>query len=144
MAGFFNPQGFLTAMRQEVTRAHKGWALDSVILQSAITWLSKEEVTEPPAEGVFIHGMFLEGACLDRKTGKLIETKPKVLYDPIPVIYMYAIQSSAGKDPKMYECPIYRKPIRNTSTYIGSIDLETDVNPRHWTLRGVALLCDIK
>ena len=144
MAGFFNPQGFLTAMRQEVTRAHKGWALDSVILQSAITRLSKEEVTEPPAEGVYIHGLFLEGASLDRKTGKLIEPKPKVLYDPMPVIYVYAVQSSAGKDPRMYECPIYRKPIRNTVTYIGSIDLETDVNPRHWTLRGVALLCDIK
>ena len=38
-------------MRQEVTRAHRGWALDSVVLQSVITRLSKEEITDHPAEG---------------------------------------------------------------------------------------------
>ncbi|XP_046689316.1 LOW QUALITY PROTEIN: dynein axonemal heavy chain 5-like [Homalodisca vitripennis] len=144
MTGFFNPQGFLTAMRQEVTRAHKGWALDSVVLQNLITRHTKEELNDSPPEGVYVHGLFLEGASLDHRSGKLMESKPKVLYEQMPVIYIYAINTTAGKDPKLYECPIYRKPQRTDKKYVGSIDFETENNPRHWTLRGVALLCDIK
>ncbi|XP_017781875.1 PREDICTED: dynein heavy chain 5, axonemal [Nicrophorus vespilloides] len=144
MTGFFNPQGFLTAMRQDVTRAHKGWALDSVVLQNHITKYNKEDLKDGPAEGVYVHGLFLEGASLDRRSGKLIESKLKVLYEQMPVIFIFAINTTAGKDPKLYECPIYRKPQRTDQKYVGSIDFETDHNPRHWTLRGVALLCDIK
>jgi dynein heavy chain, axonemal len=84
------------------------------------------------------------GASLDRRSGKLIESKAKVLYEQMPVIYIYAINTTAGKDPKLYECPVYRKPQRTDLKYVGSIDFETDMSPRHWTLRGVALLCDIK
>ncbi len=112
MTGFFNPQGFLTAMRQEVTRTHKGWALDSVICQNLVTRFAKEDIHDSPPEGVYIHGLFLEGASLDRKTGKLVESRPKVLYEQMPVIYIYAINTTAGKDSKLYECPIYRKPAR--------------------------------
>ena len=83
-------------MRQEVTRAHKGWALDSVICQNLITRFSKDDIHDSPPEGVYVHGFFLEGAALDRKTGKLIEARSKVLYEQMPVIYIYAISSTSG------------------------------------------------
>ena len=50
-------QGFLTAMKQEVTRSHKGWALDNVITQNLITKFSKDDVDKPPPEGVYIYVM---------------------------------------------------------------------------------------
>lgn len=41
-------KGFLTAMRQEVTRAHKGWALDSVTLHNDVIKAFKEDITSAP------------------------------------------------------------------------------------------------
>ena len=43
-------------MRQEITRAHKGWALDTVILDNDVTRMMKEDVHSPPGEG---RGRFL-------------------------------------------------------------------------------------
>jgi dynein heavy chain len=144
MTGFFNPQGFLTAMRQEVTRAHKGWALDSVVLHNDITKMSKDEIKIPPDEGVFVYGLFLEGAGWDRKNSKLQESANKVLFVSLPVVHIYAINNIGPKDPKLYQCPVYKKPRRTDLTYITTLLMKTAINPDHWILRGVALLCDTK
>uniref|UniRef100_A0A8V0ZBE3 Dynein axonemal heavy chain 8 n=1 Tax=Gallus gallus TaxID=9031 RepID=A0A8V0ZBE3_CHICK len=144
MTGFFNPQGFLTAMRQEATRAHKGWALDTVTIHNEVLKQNKEEITAPPSEGVYIHGLYLEGAGWDRRNSKLIESTPKMLFVQLPVVHIFAINTTGPKDPKLYVCPIYKKPSRTDLNYITVIYLRTVVPPDHWILRGVALLCDIK
>ncbi|KAM8811434.1 dynein axonemal heavy chain 5 [Eudromia elegans] len=143
MTGFFNPQGFLTAMRQEITRANKGWALDSVVLCNEVTKWMKEDITKPPLEGVYVYGLYLEGAGWDRRNMRLVESKPKVLFEMMPVIRIYA-DNNTSKDPCMYSCPIYKKTVRTDLNYIAAVDLRTLQPPEHWILRGVALLCDVK
>uniref|UniRef100_A0AAX7SLG8 AAA+ ATPase domain-containing protein n=1 Tax=Astatotilapia calliptera TaxID=8154 RepID=A0AAX7SLG8_ASTCA len=144
MTGFFNPQGFLTAMRQEVTRANKGWALDTVTLNNKVLKHTKEEITASPTEGVYVYGLYVDGAGWDRKNTRLIESSPKVLFTPLPVIHMFAVNSTAPPHPELYVCPIYKKPKRTDLNYITAVMLPTVQSPDHWILRGVALLCDIK
>lgn len=152
MTGFFNQQGFLTAIRQEVTRNHPGWALDTVVLWNEVTKYMHEDCTRPPTEGAYVYGLFIEGADFDRRNMRLSESKPKVLYVPMPVIHILAIDISKDKTipremlANQYVCPVYRKPRRTDLTYIGSLYLRCPSTkpPEHWTLRGTALLCDIR
>jgi len=54
--------GFLTAMRQEVTRAHKGWSLDSVMLHNDVTKWAREDITNPPSVSIHLLPAFKPSA----------------------------------------------------------------------------------
>ncbi|GAA55986.1 dynein heavy chain 5 axonemal [Clonorchis sinensis] len=152
MTGFFNPQGFLTAIRQEVTRSHKGWALDTVILWNEVMKVMRDDINRPPPEGAYVYGLFLEGADFDRRNLRLSEAKPRVLYEPMPVIHIQALDVAKDKEfakdrlNDMYICPVYKKPRRTDLTYVASFYLRCPPTkpPDHWILRGTALLCDIR
>ncbi|XP_067341566.1 dynein axonemal heavy chain 5 isoform X2 [Channa argus] len=158
LTGFFNPQGFLTAMRQETTRSNlsRGWALDTVILSNDVTKMMREDVCAPPPDdvgGVYIYGLFLDGAGWDRRGAKLTEPLPKILFTPLPVVHVYAISSAVTAESKrqpgggavnLYLCPVYKKPRRTDLNFIFSLQLRTTQPADHWTLRGAALLCDCK
>ena len=115
-----------------------------MVLYNDVTKLTKEEIKEPPVEGVYVYGLFLDGAGWDKRNSRLTEPTPKVLYVPMPVVHIYAINSRDGRDPKLYVCPVYKKPRRTDLTFITPLYLKTVQNPDHWITRGVALLCDIK
>lgn len=85
LAGFSNPQGFLTAVAQESTRAHASerWALDDVVYYSEVTDYERlEQIKQPPREGVLVHGLMLDGAAWNRPDGTLVEQEPKRLFAP--------------------------------------------------------------
>ncbi|KAF4646812.1 hypothetical protein FOL47_005600, partial [Perkinsus chesapeaki] len=92
LTGFLNAQGFLTGMRQEVTRQHKKdqWALDDVITHTEVLSYDLERVKDVPDEGQNIYGLFIEGARWNRQEGRLDESEPKKLFTSMPVIYVSA------------------------------------------------------
>lgn len=80
LTGFFNPQGYLTAVQQEITRAHKNdnWALDSVVIHAEVTDITNpDNVHGLPKEGSYIHGLFMDGASWKLREGTIIESEPK-------------------------------------------------------------------
>jgi len=112
-------------------------------MQNDVTKNMKDDINHAPPEGVYVYGLYLEGAGWDRRSNKLIESKNKVLFEIMPVIHIYA-KDSTVVDSRLYVCPIYKKPRRTDLTYIATVTLKTTQHPDHWILRGVALLCDIK
>lgn len=61
-----------------------------MVLCNEVTKWMKDDITQPPAEGVYVYGLYLEGAGWDRRSCKLIDSKPKVLFEMMPVIRIYA------------------------------------------------------
>jgi len=147
LAGFFNPTGFLTANRQEVCRKHArdNWALDDVINYSEVLKQEREEVKKGPDEGIYIYGLFLDCAKWDKQKDKLADSDPKVLFAPLPVLWITGTQASALKGDKniYYSSPTYKAPKRTGLNYISAFDLRSEEPAMKWTLRGVCLLTTI-
>merc|ERR1711871_470635 len=155
LTGFFNPCGLLTAMKQEVTRKHKGeaWALDDVIYHTeASQMMGFDHVRGPPAEGLYIHGLSLDGGAYDKQNQMMCEQEPKKLFVPLPVLLVSAnIATAQVKVVKElygpqgpYESPVYKYPARTDRFYVFSVNIRCTVekNPIFWGLRGVCLLCN--
>jgi len=154
ITGFFNPQGCLTAMKQEVTRKHKAdaWALDDVVYHTDVSPIPDfAHVKSPPSEGIYVHGLFLDGAAFNKHDRKLIEQEPKKLFVPLPVLHVSAntkvLQAKENKaifNPAPYEAPVYKYPARTDRFFVffANLRVEPEKNNIFWSLRGVALLCN--
>jgi dynein heavy chain, axonemal len=157
LTGFFNPQGMLTAMKQEVCRKHQKdavkWALDDIVYHTEVTQYEKSEhVKSSPSEGCYIHGLFLEGCAWSRDQQQLIESDPKTLFVLLPILFVSANLKSEEARIKRdyfgaqgpYECPCYKYRSRTDRYLIFMVNLKCtpEKNPNFWTLRAVGLLCN--
>jgi dynein heavy chain len=149
LTGFTNAQGFLTGMRQEVTRQHvkvDKWALDDVISHTEVLSIDVDRVRDVPEEGQNIHGLFIEGGRWQRAESKLDESEPKKLFTAMPVIFCTAATAKELRGAVQYgpfgpyNAAVYKYPKRNDRYLIFRMLMKTDMHPFHWKLRGVCLV----
>ncbi|XP_062330264.1 dynein axonemal heavy chain 17-like [Osmerus eperlanus] len=141
LAGFFNPQSFLTAIMQSMARKNE-WPLDRMCLSVEVTKKNREDMTSPPGEGAYIYGLFMEGARWDSQTGVIAEARVKELTPSLPVMFIKAVPVDRQETRSVYACPVYKTRTRGP-TYIWTFNLKSKEKPAKWTLAAVCLLLSV-
>nr|XP_050853938.1 dynein axonemal heavy chain 12-like isoform X4 [Vespula vulgaris] len=148
ISGFSFVHAFLTGATQNFARKYKV-PIDKVDFNFEV--MPTFESNKSPIDGVYVYGMYLAGARWDLRTMLLAESYPKILWDPMPIIWFKPSEIDNIIIKGRYECPLYITSARfgvlkttgHSTNYVLSILLDTDKKVSHWIKRGLALLCQL-
>lgn len=87
LSGFFFVQSFLTAGLQNYARKH-GIPIDMVEYDYETLGMDYKMYNQRPDEGVYIHGLFLEGCRWDPLEKQLAESLPKVCLQTLQFVLL--------------------------------------------------------
>jgi dynein heavy chain len=97
--GLFAPAALIGAVKQAASRKHAGepgWALDELVVVGEVLPIDKEQLRKPADDGMYVHGLHVEGARWDRAAGKLVELLPRSSgSQPLPVLWLSAVPRPA-------------------------------------------------
>lgn len=122
----FNPMSYLTAIMQVTSRKHM-LPLNDMKTQTNVTqFRSHEEIKAYPENGMYVHGLFLEGGSWELgnpgQSGYLIDQKLKELHPRIPVINVIAVKTADMVTVAQYSCPMYTTSMRGP-TFVTTCNL---------------------
>lgn len=102
LPGFYFTQAFLTGTRQNYARKHQ---IPIDLLTFDFVILKETAFESAPEDGVYVYGLFFDGARFDMREMTVEESFPKILYDNVPYV-------SVWYSPIMFGGMMPTKPIR--------------------------------
>ena len=150
LSGFFFPQGFLTGALQNYARKYQV-PIDTLSFRfEYLDEFNPEDLSGPPEDGVYIHGLFMDGARWDVANHCVEDSNLGELYPRLPIIHFIPTRDHVP-NPKHYQCPIYKTSVRagilsttgQSTNFVLAIELPTSRDPNYWVLKGAASLCQL-
>jgi dynein heavy chain len=145
LSGFTYPTGFLTAVLQTTARRN-GLAIDTLEFEFPIMNETEAQIKEGPKEGVYIQGLFVEGAKWSFDDNTLADPDPMQLFSTMPIIHFKPVEQVKNKSTRgIYRSPMYLYPHRTGSrerpSFMGVVELASGMHPaEYWTKRATAVL----
>jgi len=153
ISGFFFPQAFFTGATQNYARKFS-LAIDTLTFNMRAldeVMEPKRELTRAPEDGVYIFGLFMEGARWDRTTHQIEESRPKELFTELPT-FLFLPEQDRVKNDADYCCPCYKVTSRkgtllttgHNTNFVLFLELSTNQPSKKWIKAGVAAFLALK
>ena len=150
VSGFYFTQAFLTGTSQNFARRYTV-EIDDVRFDFEVMPKPQQMYRKAPKDGVYVYGLFIDGARWDADKQCLAESLPKVLFADAPVIWL---RPKASKDLAVYqhyECPVYKTSERrgmlsttgHSTNFVMMIRMPSDRHGDLWIKAGVAMLTQL-
>lgn len=142
----------MTAALQNFARDQKV-AIDLLSFEFLIDdKLKPSDIKEKPKQGVYVYGMFLEGARWNYQTHFLDDSHPKELYTDAPMILFRPVERRIPPTSGVYYCPLYKVLSRagtlsttgHSTNYVLYVELPSKHDQSIWIKAGVAMFLALK
>ena len=107
-----------------------------------------QDVEESPSDGVYVYGLYIDGARWDRENEYITDQFPSKMVETMPVIHFKPMEDYKP-DPDDYQAPLYKTSLRagvlsttgQSTNFILMVSIPSKDAPSLWVQRAAALLC---